>query len=502
MTRSKTAPLRPHRFELWLPRLSVLVKNPVATGVCSLILGFCLSVWSLHWALAPACLYVVLIALRLEWEILRRVSLPPLLVLFFFPAIGAGVGIPVVVSDSGDELDLGFLTCQLTFIAGAVLVMAGYRLVLPRFRADWFPEVSEYVFRQSRTQVLFVGYLLMIYDLTRLMLGLVTGGLDRGYAGEALIGAQNVGTWNLIGIFARWSNVWFFFLPAMWKWSGLWSRILLGLVLIGYFGIAIASGSRGLLFYPVVIYLGGIFFFVDLPRFRPERWLFPSFLVGVALIYFLDVYRNSEGFRESKLTDLPTRLVAAREVRAEALGRADFASTVGMALVANSDQIVYSLTPSSVPFCGGEDILPAMLWTWVPHIVSADRPVLWDSNEIVVSYTGVRHERSWASVTLAADLYRRFGWLGVAVGLFIFGMIYGAFVRGVFWILLKKSVIVGVVLVGFLIAGVQARFSSSVLQTWWIWAYDLPKHLVPVLVFVIFSKAGGVANLSSRLSRS
>ena len=53
--------------------------------------------------------------------------------------------------------------------------------------------------------------------------------------------------------------------------------------------------------------------------------------------------------------------------------------------------------------------------------------------------------------------------------------------RGLLYYLRRVSIVGGVTLMAFVTAGLQAPFSSTVLQTWWIWAYDLPKHLIPLV---------------------
>jgi hypothetical protein len=251
---------------------------------------------------------------------------------------------------------------------------------------------------------------------------------------------------------------------------------------MGFYGIiAYASGSRGLVLYPVLLLVCGAYFFVDRPRFRPERWAPILAVCFVVYIYAVEVFRNTEQFQNSRISDLGARLAATKEIGRVSAERRDFALATGSALIAVSDEIVYDMTPRVVPFAGGADILPALPWTWVPHALAPHKPLIWDANEVVAGYTSVRNERSYASISLTADLYRRFGWLGVAPGQFLFGLMYGAFIRWILYYFSRISVVGGVTLIAFVTAGLQAPFASTVLQTWWIWAYDLPKHLLPLV---------------------
>jgi hypothetical protein len=58
-----------------------------------------------------------------------------------------------------------------------------------------------------------------------------------------------------------------------------------------------------------------------------------------------------------------------------------------------------------------------------------------------------------------------------------------------------------VALIVFLIGDIQNPFAVTLLQTWWIWAYDLPKHIVimALVVFVVtFGENHGLDYYSGR----
>ncbi len=54
----------------------------------------------------------------------------------------------------------------------------------------------------------------------------------------------------------------------------------------------------------------------------------------------------------------------------------------------------------------------------------------------------------------------------------------------------RVSVVAGLMFVVILSGGLQPGFTSTVLQTWWIWVYDLPKHLIPLAIIVLFLGGG------------
>lgn len=489
-----------HRMQTWLPLAAFFIRNPAVALVIALLTSPILLLFSVHWAIAPFCFAAFLVALHVDWELCDRIALPPLGLLLFMPAAGATLGVPLYVQSFQVDYIPVCMTLQVVFIVTALIVALGYRLGRGKFPQQWCPPDTESIYAQIKTPLLLSAWALCAFDLVRVIIGWRTGSLDRGFAGEVTL-EQSLGLWTIAGIFGRFNNLWFFLLPFMWRNSGGLARIAISAILSLYAIIAFASGSRGLMLYPVIIGAIGFFFFTDRARFQPQKWL-PAFVIFAALyVYLVDVYRNTDAFSNSRLADLTDRLAAAQHITTAAKDRGDFAFTTGRALIGTSDDVVFEATPSDVPFAGVADILPAVLWTWVPHVLAPDKPPLWDSNEIVVSYTNIRQERSFASISLGADLFRRLGWPGFLIGMFLFAIFFGLFTRFVLNAFCHWNAHLGILLIAFLVAGVQSGFSSSVLQTWWIWAYDMPKHLVALFLLHFFlggRKRGGTSLVPGR----
>ncbi len=475
-----------HRILQWAPHVGRLVQNSWATLFSAFVISPALLQLSVHWAMLPFCLWILLVALKIDWALLDRLATPPLTILVLAPAIGMGVGVPMYVASLDEEFIPACLIMQLVFVFGTPFLFMGYRLGRGQILAHWCPARTEGIFDSVAKPVMALAVFFLLFDLARITIGWRTGGLDRGYAGEAVIG-RDIGIWTFTAIFSRWNNLWFFFLPILWRKGGLALRSFLVFSLCFYSLIAFASGSRGLLLYPVIFLACGLYFFIDKPHFRLEPWAPVLLLCFVAYIYAVDVFRNTTQFQESRLSDLSTRLAATKGIAARASERQDFSFTTGRALVGVADAIIYDMTPNPIPYAGARDILPAILWTWVPQTLVPSKPLLFDGDEIVISYTNNRQERSFSTISFSADLYRRFGWSGIPFGLFLLGAVYGYLIRGIFYIFRSVSVVAGVTLVAFLVGGLQTGFLSTVLTTWWIWAYDLPKHLIPlaVIVFIV-----------------
>lgn len=100
----------------------------------------------------------------------------------------------------------------------------------------------------------------------------------------------------------------------------------------------------------------------------------------------------------------------------------------------DSVALIRTRTPSPFAFAGGERYwqLPGIVL--VPRIVWPDKPVLDEATRFTSTYVGVPSDiRSATQITAVGDLYRNFGFIGVVVGMSIWGAalasIGAAFVR-------------------------------------------------------------------------
>lgn len=92
----------------------------------------------------------------------------------------------------------------------------------------------------------------------------------------------------------------------------------------------------------------------------------------------------------------------------------------------DSVALIRAQTPSPFPFAAGRvyPLLPAIVL--VPRAVWPDKPKLNATAEFTYTYAGVSREvRSSTPITHVGDLYRNFGYPGVLVGLFLWGLVIG-----------------------------------------------------------------------------
>jgi hypothetical protein len=154
-----------------------------------------------------------------------------------------------------------------------------------------------------------------------------------------------------------------------------------------------------------------------------------------------------------------------------------------------SDQIVYERTPSDVAHVGWEDV-DRVLYVWIPKFFMREKPYLQDGNDIVVGYTGVRHKRSAATISLPADLYRRFGVPGILCGVPLAALLTALFTRWVFRVMLFRDALLGIVLLQLLLSSFHQELWGTLLSSSFDWLYALPKHLVLIFLLVTAVRIG------------
>lgn len=116
-----------------------------------------------------------------------------------------------------------------------------------------------------------------------------------------------------------------------------------------------------------------------------------------------------------------------------------------------------------------------------------EKPTLLDGDYIRELYTGVYYERSSIGISYQADLYRRFGWLGVLVGFPFYALAISLFVKyGARYTANKRTKLWGLLVLFFITTFIHGAPSGSMLTTIWNFFYDYPKYLLALgsLLFV------------------
>jgi hypothetical protein len=289
-------------------------------------------------------------------------------------------------------------------------------------------------------------------------------------------------------LFQRFNNLGFVLLPLVFERARFLGRTILVALLAAYFSIALASGTRGNLLYPIIYCGVGYFFFGRVRKMRLDLIALGLVLLSFPLLSFVHRYRNTEAYQTGRTIDVVTRLKAFKETgkddgEIDQQTRRMNIGVVGSALIGVSDALVYEKTPSSIPHAGWDNF-SAVIYTWVPVYFKENRPILYDANDIVAAYMDYE-SKSGSTISLRADLYRRFGWWGMPVGMAIAWLVYGAACAFAYRTYLFRNALLGLFLLLLTFSFFLFRPFGTVLSTWWIWAYDLPKHLVILLILYV-----------------
>jgi len=201
----------------------------------------------------------------------------------------------------------------------------------------------------------------------------------------------------------------------------------------------------------------------------------------------MDHFRNSDLFKGTAASDFKGRFNAlqgvesrAAEVTAVTEGNANL-RLLSAAMVGVSDAVVYERTPGLIPHAGWERI-ESVLYTWLPSYFYREKQSLHDHNLILRQYLG-EYEKNSLAITLTADCYRRFGWWAPPLGITIAWFVYGLWHRFVGNRLAQRDPLLGIVLAIGSLTFLQMGAFSTVLGTWWIWMYDIPKNFGALLLF-------------------
>ena len=408
-------------------------------------------------------------------------------------AIGLGVGASLLAYAANNELDPNLLTMQLTYICVFPLMFGAYRWGFGKLPRVTFPEKNAAFEKKVLEPLVVAGWVLIVWRAVQMTVFAATGADDRGDF-SLVAQDQYFGVWTYFSLFPRFNSLGYFLVPLVFARStSLAKLVLLGILaycqLLGF-----SSGARGLVIYPI-IYIGvGMHFFRSIQRLKIDIAALVVVLCTMPLLIFMDHFRNTEGYRASRTIDVSARLqtlgeAAERSKATKEDSASDGANLVilGSALIGFSDTIIYAMTPDLVPHAGAENF-SGVIYTWVPFFLYKDRPVLYDSNIIMFDYLEGPRTRTGRAISLEADLYRRFSWIGIPFGVFFFYYIYGRFCRFCYHIYFFKDSFLGILMILFLFSFLQARPFSTVLTTWWTFFYEVPKHLIAGYVFYILVK--------------
>ncbi|MBO3460290.1 O-antigen polysaccharide polymerase Wzy [Aetokthonos hydrillicola Thurmond2011] len=428
----------------------------------------------------------VLLSYHLERRHLSTLLLTPLTVLSLYGLLGLGVGSILMVIGNDGDFDPNLFNMQIAYVVTFPFIMFIYPAFNRRFPNFSLPDPSIPDSHSFYKPLKIIGWFFFIYAFLSLITGVFTGAADRGEAGAFIVENQ-YGIWTIFVIFSRFIYLSFILVPLLIRDTQTVERYTIYFLLALYLMLAFATGSRGAVLYPILHLLVGYWMFGGSGEMIKQAIVI--FLVlAFFLIPFMDAYRNTKAFNTSALSNPIERLQSVTETNdlLDDPNRTSNLWLTGRALVGASDDIIYENTPSVIPYAKWENI-DAVLYIWVPKLLAPWKPLLIDGNEIVVGYTGIRYERSSANISFNGDMYRRFGWLGVIVSNFLFALFYSFVLSYIFFVYFSRNALFGFLLILLSLSFLMNIPNSTLLSTFWIWLWDIPKYVIALFFIYKFA---------------
>ena len=470
--------LQPQRSGLicasaWLLTLPLTWQHPWMA-----FLGF-IAIWGLS------------LVLWIEGPLLQIFPLPPLTVLVIGLCLRWGLG-PLLLAVAGSG---GNSFVQIWIRYGPLsqllwLTLTSSLLLMALYQRDAIANATKSLvptplFRIATTQpqlcaqLRLLAWILSIYMAAYLTLSVLSGVFDHRHDFDSYVNWTKQ-LWRLdtpVAAFSRLRDIWFFLLPLWWRLLGFRWRLALSLELITFLSVSLLAGSRGLLFYPVLLVFFGLWFVIENPRHLRRLALFLSslFLILSPIIYVL---RENPNFYLSGT--LSGRVEAAKTSLLQTQKINEKFRWLGRDLYACHDPYLFTPENRDQPPAGFKG-LDALLYLWIPKHVQPERPVLFDGHLIAKDLQRVPPS-AWSQVwfpcfSLPADLMRRWALPGVLLG----SLLVSGFVHVLFRIWYRTASISGttfqLILFFFPATYLQSFPFGTVSETAWVFLWELPKYL-------------------------
>lgn len=471
---------------------------PWLSAVACLIVYICLLplLWPhyLMGFLGFVSIWFVFATMYIEWPLLGKVPVPPLTVIMSAVCIRAGIA-PVLLAASGYSGDSFLDTwvefgmdAQLLWISVAAILLVGVwtqrdpvKALAKKIESEGTSNtrldcrgLSHHVIRSLC--VVLSGYMVM-YTAS----SLVSGAWDRQFDVYMEWASKSWRIDTPLTAFSRLRDIWFCLIPLFWWKLGRPYKFLVGSIGLVYVGSAILSGSRGLLFYPVLMSYCGLWVTSISKRFLCGIGICMAtiFLIAAPVIYGIRDTAAFQGAKDwtGKVNAIGTTLTAPEPI-------IEKARWVGRDLYACHDPFLFTHNNEENLKQGWRG-LHSLLYLWIPNSLMKNRPVIFDGHLIAKRLQGISEMegRFWyPCISLPGDLYRRWSWQGIFLG--------GSLISIVFWGLCRlwyKSASYSKGTFRFLVLMLPVSYLQSiplgtVQETAWGLLWELPKYLVTLFL--------------------
>ena len=435
-------------------------------------------------------IWALTLALSVEAPLLQSLPLPPLTVLLFGLCLRWGIG-PILMSVGGSGGDT-FIDIWIQYgpqaqflwliFTAALLLYAFLQKPAISKAANFQPQSTwlRYALQHPHVhlQLKILAVVLSIYMLAYIALSLISGAFDRQF--DAYVSWTNT-LWRLdtpVAAFSRLRDLWFLLFPLWWSLLRGPLRWFLSIELISFLLSASLSGSRGLLFYPALLLLFGLWLVLNEPR------RIRSLALAIALIVFLlspviYVLRDSKSFQDANSWDQRIHALGLTLMQPEPLLQK--ARWLGRDLYACHDPYLFTPLNSIQPPVGfrGLEKLP---YIWIPKHIFPDRQSPFDGHLIAKQLQRITPS-DWSKVwfpcfSLPADLMRRWSIPGVLLGSLVIASFVQILLNSWYRTVSSRPNTFQLLLLFFPATYLQSFPFGTVSESFWFLLWELPKYLV------------------------
>ena len=463
---------------------ATLSDSPVAVGVC----------W---WGIG-----MFLFSIQIERPWLETFPFPPLTVLslhlFLRWELGGLLGL-IGGTASGETsqwkenlpealaINAIFTTC---------LVLAGlvnYRAIRSTsHHAKGLIGTSQAILPDTFSRIITLALVTSVIAIGYSYVGFFSGTLDRGASYLQWAGRL----WRPDSFFSatiRLRDLFFLLVPVvLLKWK-LRPRLAVVLAALTSSSLLLTTllGGRGLLIYPLLMMLGGLWMSGINPKL--VRWLvLISLAISLLAIPSFSLMRSNKEFKSSSSSDFKARFSVLKQSLARSTSENKMLTLTGRQLYAWSDPYLFKSPATSLKPAGLKR-LENLRFVWVPRFLFPDRPEINDSHLIANEIMGKPDQGkyqgryvSFKSVSFGGDLYWRFRWPGVAIGSIVFAAVYTLFCRAWYAFAAFNGSVNQLLFALFPATFLQGPPLRSVSETAWNWLYELPKYALLLFAIGIF----------------
>lgn len=309
----------------------------------------------------------------------------------------------------------------ISFIMGNALVRSRRKgPTVSMLSSNTLEEKDVDTFEGLKAGYISIGFGVIVYYL----LGILTGSMDRGVEYSSWINAERGIALGLLTSLLRVRDCFYIMTPFIYKHGSVRIRFFGAFVVVFSIASAIMSGGRGDALYPIVMIMIGFLLCNSLSGKDIVRLASGVAVILVISLPVLEAVRDSNSFKESKLSSPLERLGGIynsfSEVGARTLYRAP---QLGRQIYACSDPFLFLQQNSEYLRYGYKDIGRIAL-SVLPSRLNGGISTF-DGSSIAQRLIGTNKPGWFPCISMPADLFRRGGYSSVLIGGSLFWLIIG-----------------------------------------------------------------------------